>query len=1811
MIRILLLLCVLNAATASLMRPSLGAGANHRWDKIHLISDLNGIGSVSIANELSANTYVSVLGFQIARGTAGQYTLNVPAGMTGCVDPVSTSSIDAGSAINVPKIIATPSWNWGNEAGTGKSTALNTAFAGWITIAYCDSSTTLYSIEIPLDATVNGGDTQFYWHVEAHYCSGTSCTDSANAISIEEINSNCATEMYKNSVAGTYGKCMDCVCTGTASNLCTGLETTFVEANQCQGCECEPGKAVIDAKCAAVGSAWPLRCRSADCTLFANPSTDRTNCLAEDAAICTSAYCVDCTCDGPGYVFDRADCDGSKTYNQWVIDKHEDVTGAVDPDGAAETGGHCQICGCSDDGYYIDPAVCSSASNGAYLNDATKGDGTYQAYIDSLCKPCSCGDKDRAAATASTYEGYYVSTKVGDCDGVWLSHSRGNLITGELKNSITTQPGSGVADATYTGLSSIDDNSYASGAVFSVTLASGSATALTASTVGQNYVEGDIITVSKSQFGSSACDITSGGRETDNSKCTAAASTWTDASCSITSGGRGDSETHCEAAVGTWTQRNSAASGSSNKDACPADGNCVARSGYSFFTDSTSETWRCENVAGGDAYTLTKAECAYATGTAESAIKKIVYNNCNYYNPYYLNGDAVPIASWCEAPPSGQNGWAHWASGCWTLSGNTYWAPTDGSTDLSSWFSYNGLTAYCKRRACTANAAGECWPQGYTQFTESFDSTSTTATSSYNFVGDWVSTTLSAAIDGGTYTTAGGRQFTVAASCSNTQYTLSSACTTAGTWTDAACAVTDYTTENACETQGTWVTTNVPAADLIITVGASDIQAGTATAPHSNVSPTAAAAAGTGNSAHTTAVAGEIWSTTQDSTPVATYANNDGWCKKCACYASTLDSDTLDKVRDGTKTPVAGSYFNLNNCPAGKPQAAGGTGIRLDTSNEDAVSSQTGKGWFDRRVAESVARPAYDSCFYPAVGTADDDHATAKTWDCTAAGKERIAGQTDRDGQGFFIDSSVCTGSQGYLEQSSDPNSFDGILNAATACCNTCDCSEGEYINANTGKCDGETVAASQPSGVCVTCACASGQYWDKSICDGNHPTKGASGAQSSVGFCASTCDPGFQAGGDTATDAFGGTYTVPDDDDGRVCRDCSCAVGDFVDVAACSGSIGYDSKRGDSDADRKTAYEAIRTAACDPCNCDVGGSIATTQELSGIVGGGLSVNNVGSQTLADVLVAGLTGVKLEFSWNAAKDTIVSVKMTDANSNVFEKDQVLTTTNLISKGGGGTTENPTGVLAEISLTVTHAVLNRADRTAIVDDLSYINTNNCNGFKNANGPDNSGCTACACTAKANSGVGWYIDANVCKGTAEFDDNSVVARDSYCKQCQTKCSAGQYVNTDVCDGTNANAQSKADGNFDADTACVDCSCAAGNYIEARKSMFQYPTAATTVGSNTESTFTDKVATNEAVQHSCDGYYQYAKSSNSGNGPPLACVDCTDLCTSPIQGTARYVDSSSGKCDGATLGLTSSTDPAGAPTVLSNNMPAGLDGTNGGNVACGVCDCSSGSYIDMKYCNTNIISATQPVVGDRCNVCECASGQWLNYQDTEASGDVSDLKNERGHAASACDGTDVGTSDTGNSLTYRVKSGSKNNYDSTTPVANAAAAPNVPSGGNDEAKERNGPITPYYCTTNTVADACAASEKVTATTSDKHLDTRCTPLKEGEQCPTSAIVDCAGKCGGTSTACPAMYGYATSWQATNNAGDVNSCTHRCVKWKGHLRDAFREYLVTDVSNSAICALLRESSALDLMSECCQTVPGSGVTQAAAWTAACTADA
>ena len=82
----------------------------------------------------------------------------------------------------------------------------------------------------------------------------------------------------------------------------------------------------------------------------------------------------------------------------------------------------------------------------------------------------------------------------------------------------------------------------------------------------------------------------------------------------------------------------------------------------------------------------------------------------------------------------------------------------------------------------------------------------------------------------------------------------------------------------------------------------------------------------------------------------------------------------------------------------------------------------------------------------------------------------------------------------------------------------------------------------------------------------------------------------------------------------------------------------------------------------------------------------------------------------------------------------------------------------------------------------------------------NAPDNtpsSGCTACACGSKSNAGVGWYIDQSLCEGTDTYDDTTVTAADTYCKQCHTKCSLGQYVNTDVCDGTNPTSVSNADG------------------------------------------------------------------------------------------------------------------------------------------------------------------------------------------------------------------------------------------------------------------------------------------------------------------------------------------------------------------------------------------------------------------------------
>ena len=86
----------------------------------------------------------------------------------------------------------------------------------------------------------------------------------------------------------------------------------------------------------------------------------------------------------------------------------------------------------------------------------------------------------------------------------------------------------------------------------------------------------------------------------------------------------------------------------------------------------------------------------------------------------------------------------------------------------------------------------------------------------------------------------------------------------------------------------------------------------------------------------------------------------------------------------------------------------------------------------------------------------------------------------------------------------------------------------------------------------------------------------------------------------------------------------------------------------------------------------------------------------------------------------------------------------------------------------------------------------------------------------------------------------------------------------------------------------------------------------------------------------------------------------------------------------------------------------------------------------------------------------------------------------------------------------------------------------------------------------------------------------------------CANVEPADCHKKCGGTSIACPYMYGYVTRY----SQGDNGACEHKCVKWRGDLKDEFREGQITDVSNSAICDLLRgrnDDDEFDLISSCC----------------------
>lgn len=1613
----LLILCIsLGVVSAQVSLGNLNAGARHNYNNIHLISDLNGIDKVVIQKELTTNTLVDIMYFSKLTGSDGTYTTTVPTGMTGCVDPVTSASVNAGGTINIPRA-GTSAWlNWGNTGGTQQTANRATAAwpeANWIDIAYCDSSTTLYSIEIKLvNQLANGNDgaetTRYFWHMEASFQDG-----SGNVLATEEVNSNCPAEFYKDSVSGTYGRCSACACPAGYTNLCDGTSTTTYSQNDdCQSCECQVGYAAVDSKCVSVAQgAWPSEC-----------ATDATH------SNCGTDYCLPCTCDAPGMVYDKIDCPGTKTYNTWLIEKHEDVAGAVDADGATETGGHCRTCQCSTRGYYIDPAVCSSFNNQGnnYAGTAYDDDGDYQAWVDAHCYPCSCGDKDRAAGTASTFEGYYVSTEVGQCDGAWITHVRGQLksASGELLSSITQQPGSGVADNTYTGLASSDDNTYASGAVFSVTVASGSVTGITATSVGSNYVERDIITISKTVFGISTCDQ-SGGRETNQATCTAAASTWNAAACDQ-SGGRETNQAVCTAAAATWTL------GTCSDSNYNTQAGCEAATPY----------W---NGGSGKCYVSDQGGAAELTGGREAS------------------------AGICTA-----------AAGTWT--------------------------------ACSENC------------------------------------------------------------CSVNTYTTQTACTTQGTWTAAHCTVTDYTTEAACTTQGTWTTTNEPANDIKITLVAGDIQTGTATAPHGGVNPTAADGAGTGNNQHNTPVAGQIWAPlAQDGINVATFANNDGWCRECACYTGLATTSILGDVRGGA-SPVAGSYFTSSLCPSGKPQAAGGTGIRLDASSETA-SQTNGKGWLDYYgdTSQTVGGPASQACYF-----ADASNpATGTEWDCTLSGANKKLHSYDAAGDGYFINSATgkCDGKTGYAD----------LATAATACCTACSCSSGQFIDASSGICDGDTVHAvssgSQPTNACVDCSCAAGQYFDLSICDGGHPSD-STGSQATVGSCTSSCNPGFQKGTSTAT-VFT-DLTAPNDDDGRVCRDCSCVAGDYINTASgkCDGSTGFDSKKFETgtaaeiEAARKAALNSHRTSVCNTCNCDRGGTLVTTAGgLTGSYTSGTKTSTTDALVATGVMVSEDSNVALSVTYNADSTDLSAVTVTTAGTTVHYIGDTLTTTNLVSKGGA----------AELVFTLVANDLERSDRTAIIDKYSYINTGVCNGFKINNAPDNtpsSGCTACACGSKSNAGVGWYIDQSLCEGTDTYDDTSVTASDTYCKQCHTKCSLGQYVNTDVCDGTNPTSVSNADGSQIVD-GCKDCSCGAGNYIETRDSPYDFGSNTadkpeTSTGSLTDTAFTTARTAGTAVDVSCDGKYQYSASLNSGNGHASACVDCTDLCTTAIQGTAKYVDSSSGKCDGSTNGARSSTATSPA-TVLSVNMPSG---------GCGSCDCVAGQYIDMQYCNTNIVSATQPGAATRCNDCKCSSGQWIDYQNAE--GDEGDLYSVRGVAAEGgvgagaagagdCAGTEIGTTETG-TLGYSVTKSGQNNYDTSTATTKAGIAPSQPSAAN------NGPIAPYYCITNTVADHCAAGDKLTATTSDGLLDTTCTKLKSGEQCPTDALVDCAGKCGGTSLSCPNMYGYTTAYKDS-----ADTCEHRCVKWRGDLREEFREYLVTDVSNTAICDLLRSASTLDLTSSCC----------------------
>ena len=76
----------------------------------------------------------------------------------------------------------------------------------------------------------------------------------------------------------------------------------------------------------------------------------------------------------------------------------------------------------------------------------------------------------------------------------------------------------------------------------------------------------------------------------------------------------------------------------------------------------------------------------------------------------------------------------------------------------------------------------------------------------------------------------------------------------------------------------------------------------------------------------------------------------------------------------------------MNLCPSGKPQAAGGNGIRLDASAEHPMNTD-GSGWYDywaspNGVDGATGGPSHQACVFPASTSADDDN----EWDCTSVG---------------------------------------------------------------------------------------------------------------------------------------------------------------------------------------------------------------------------------------------------------------------------------------------------------------------------------------------------------------------------------------------------------------------------------------------------------------------------------------------------------------------------------------------------------------------------------------------------------------------------------------------------------------------------------------------------------------------------------------------------------------------------------------------------------------------------------------------------------